>query len=119
MLSGLKELIDESELARIEDPEEISIFLSGYWDNAEADLKIIVKIAKEIVNLIENHDNSQWDTWAITLAIEAVTIGYFNNKNSFKVSEKSNLERILTIFKAYISAISPQSSAYQLLSNFE
>jgi hypothetical protein len=94
-------------------------FLSGYWDNAEANLEIIVKIAKEIVDLIENHDNSQWDTWAITLAIEAVAVGYFNNKNLFKVPEKSNLERVLTIFKAYVSDMSPKSSAYQLLSNFE
>ncbi len=94
-------------------------FLSGYWDNAEANLEIIMKIAKETVDLTEKHDNSQWDAWAITLAIEAVAVGYVNNKKSFEVSEKSNLERILRIFKAYISAIYPESPACQLLSNFE
>jgi Uma2 family endonuclease len=36
MLSGLKELIDESELARIEDPEETSIISDLDWQTYEA-----------------------------------------------------------------------------------
>ncbi len=92
-------------------------FLSGYFDNAEADVEIVVKIAEDIAYIIANPDDLKWDRETIALGIEAVFLAYLNNKQLFHVDKiiGNKLIQMLKIFKAYLSNILPESQVYQLL----
>lgn len=92
-------------------------FLSGYFDNAEPDVEIVVKIAENIAYIIANPDDLKWDRETIALGIEAVSLAYLNNKQLFHVDKiiGNKLIQMLKIFKAYLSNFLPKSQVYQLL----
>ena len=92
-------------------------FLSGYFDNAEPDVEIIVKIAENIAYIIANPDDLKWDRETIALGIEAVSLAYLNNKQLFHVDKiiGNKLIQMLKNFKAYLSDFLPESQVYQFL----
>lgn len=92
-------------------------FLSGYYDNAEPDVEIVVKIAEDIAYIIANPDDLKWDRETIAIGIEAVSIAYLNNKQLFHVDKiiGNKLIQMLKVFKAYLSNFLPKSQVYDLL----
>jgi len=92
-------------------------FLSGYFDNAEPDVEIVVKIAEEIAYIIANPDDLKWDQETIALGIEAVSLAYLNNKQLFHVDKiiGNKLIQMLKTFKAYLSKFLPESQIHKLL----
>ena len=92
-------------------------FLSGYFDNAEPDVEIIVKIAENIAYIIANPDDLKWDRETIALGIEAVSLAYLNNKQLFHVDKiiGNKLIQMLKNFKAYLSDFLPESQVHQFL----
>jgi hypothetical protein len=92
-------------------------FLCGYFDNAEPDVEIVVKIAEEIAYIIANPDDLKWDRETISLGIEAVSLAYLNNKQLFHGDKiiGNKLIQMLKKFKAYLSKFLPKSLAHQLL----
>jgi hypothetical protein len=92
-------------------------FLSGYFDNAEPDVEIVVKIAEEIAYIIANPDDLKWDQETIALGIEAVSLAYLNNKQLFHVDKiiGNKLIQMLKTFKAYLSNFLPESQIHKLL----
>ncbi|MEZ2318182.1 MAG: hypothetical protein ACBR15_04140 [Microcoleus sp.] len=94
-------------------------FLSGYFERAEPDVEIVVKIAEEIAYIIANPDDFKWDRETIALGIEAVFLAYLNvnNKKLFHVDKiiENKLIKMLKIFKAYLSDFLPESQVHQFL----
>jgi hypothetical protein len=92
-------------------------FLSGYFDNAEPDVEIVVKIAEEIAYIIANPDDLKWNQETIALGIEAVSLAYLNNKQLFHVDKiiGNKLLQMLKTFKAYLSNFLPESQIHKLL----
>ncbi|MEG4445992.1 hypothetical protein QUB47_21610 [Microcoleus sp. AT9_B5] len=92
-------------------------FLSGYYDYAEPDVEIVVKIAEDIAYIIANPDDLKWDSETIALGIEAVSLAYLNKKQLFHVDKiiENKLIQMLKIFKAYLSDFLPESQVHQFL----
>ncbi|KJH70746.1 hypothetical protein [Aliterella atlantica] len=102
--------------------ESMMHFLSGYWyGDSNADLEIVVKIAEEVVDAIANTDNVKCIQNLILVAIEAVSVAYSYNEQSFK--DNRNLDKQIkektTIFKKYVLEVVPTSTHYQLLLNIK
>lgn len=108
--------------SRITDKKSLLHFLSGYWyGDTDANLEVIAKIAEETIDIMINPNNSEWNQELISLAIEAVAVGYVYNRQLFKANKngEEQLKQKLKIFKKYILNIAPKSPAYQLLLNTE
>ncbi len=95
-------------------------FLCGYWDNAEANVDIVVNIAEDIAYAIANPDKLKWDRETICLGIEAVALGYLNNKQLFHFNKniENKLLQTLKSFREYVSNFISEYPAHQLLLNF-
>lgn len=91
-------------------------FLSGYWDQAEANISILVKLSRITSEKISN---KAWSQNLILAAIDTVAIGYVNNQQIVDNNPNStnNIKENLQLFKEYISNISANSQS--LYSNFQ
>jgi hypothetical protein len=78
-------------------------FLSGYWDQSRADLKTLMELATTLEN--EILAESKWLNELVVAGIDAVAIGYGNNKKFFEedINVKSNLSEKLSLFREYLS----------------
>ncbi|MBE9092720.1 hypothetical protein [Tychonema sp. LEGE 07203] len=92
-------------------------FLSGYWDNAKPNIEIVVTLAEDIAYIITNPDELKWDRETICLGMEAVALGYLNNKQLFHFNKdrENKLRQTLKNFMAYLSNFAPEYPAHQLL----
>jgi hypothetical protein len=91
-------------------------FLSGYWDQAEADIYAILKLSNITSQAILN---KEWSQKLILAAIDAVAIGYVNNKKLFEnnVGDKTSIEDNLEVYREYLSNIQANSQSIQQLLN--
>jgi hypothetical protein len=95
-------------------------FLAGYYEGATPNFEIVMKISEKLVETIANLNEFTWDGEAISLAIEAVALGYVNNKQFFKENQdlEDKLKPRLIFFKTYISKADPKSPGSELLSKY-
>jgi hypothetical protein len=101
--------------------EKVNIldFLSGYWDSVGAKLGFAIEIGDEMVKAISTDEMSEWDKNSLLLGIPLVVLSYLNNKSNIGYEkELMSLAKIITILKAHVSIIAPQSSTYRLLQKF-
>jgi hypothetical protein len=77
-------------------------FLSGYWDQSRADLNVLMGLADTLNNVILNE--LKWCSEVTVAGIDAVAIGYGNNKRFFEedIAIKNNLSKKLRSFKEYL-----------------
>lgn len=97
-------------------------FLSGYWDNGEANVETVLKIIEYIEITISEPNELIWDREAIAFGLETVALGYLNNKKLFHLNKDldNKLIRIFKFFKGYISNFPSNCPAKQLLlKNFD
>lgn len=94
-------------------------FLSGYWDSVGAKLGFAIEIGEEIVKAISNNEKSEWDKNSFLLGIPLVVLSYLNNRDNIVYEDKLMLlAKIITILKAHVSRVAPQSSTDRLLQKF-
>ncbi|MEH2237244.1 hypothetical protein [Nostoc sp.] len=97
-------------------------FLSGYWDNGNSNIEMVLKIIEDIESVIANPNELVWDREAIAFGLEAVTLGYLNNNELFHINKDfdNKLIKIFKVFKEYMSNFPSEYPAKQLLSeNFD
>ncbi len=77
-------------------------FLSGYWDQSRADLNVLMGLATILKDVISNE--LKWPNAVAIAGIDAVAIGYGNNKRFFEedVAIKSDLIEKLRLLKEYL-----------------
>lgn len=92
----------------------IFLFLSGYWDQADSDINVIVDLLNTIENIVDQ--KKIWSEKEINEAILAVAVGYVNNKKYIesKISDISFKEQFKK-FEIYLSNLSPNSPALRLI----
>jgi hypothetical protein len=79
-------------------------FLSGYWyGTTDANLEIVVNFAEEITNIIASPNDWRWIKELISIAIEAIGVGYVYNEQRFKAHKDTDNRVIqrLKIIKKY------------------
>jgi hypothetical protein len=94
-------------------------FLSGYWHHVDAKLGFAIEVGEEMVKAISTNDKSEWDKNSLLLGIPLVVLSYLNNRNNVEYEDElMSLSKIITILKAHVSIVAPQSSTYRLLQEF-
>jgi hypothetical protein len=81
-------------------------FISGYWDQSRADFDTLINLSNIVSDAILNE--LDWSSDLISSGIDAVIIGYSNNKDLFKenLDAKNDLKKIFKLFSEYFSNIS-------------
>lgn len=81
-------------------------FISGYWDQSRADFDTLINLSNIVSDAILNE--LDWSSDLISSGIDAVIIGYSNNKDLFKenLDAKNDLKKIFKLFAEYFSNIS-------------
>jgi hypothetical protein len=81
-------------------------FMSGYWDQSRADFDTLINLSNIVSDAILNE--LDWSSDLISSGIDAVIIGYSNNKDLFKenLDAKNDLKKIFKLFAEYFSNIS-------------
>jgi hypothetical protein len=77
-------------------------FLSGYWDQSRADLNVLIGLADTLKNVISNE--LRWSNEVTIAGIDAVAIGYGNNRRFFEedTAIKSDLSEKIRLLKEYL-----------------
>ena len=83
-------------------------FISGYWDQTKADINTLILISKISSKAVSN---KEWSEDLILAAIDAVAIGYANNKQIIHnhLENTNEIKENLQLFLEYLSNFSAKS----------
>jgi len=83
-------------------------FISGYWDQTQADINTLILISQISSKAVSN---KEWSEDLILAAIDAVGIGYANNKQIIHnhLENTNEIKETLQLFREYLSNIADNS----------
>lgn len=92
-------------------------FLSGYWDQADINCDVLSKLSKNLADTIISSKKLDCSHKLISASIDAITIGYSNNKHLFIANQDvaKELKQNFKCFLAYLVSNNIECPSLQLL----